>query len=232
MTFTDFVTQMGSAISDAVMQTAAPVISFLPTLIAAIIILLIGWIIGRFLGKLVSKILDKVGVDDALRKTSLGKSIENYGMEIVHLFDLIVRWFVYLIAILAASNVLGLVMLTDLINSVVLYLPHVVMFLIILVGGFILVDYFADIAEAWGRPRGIEFFGAAVLILRVFLYFVIIMLALSQLLIDLTIVYTFLVPIAWGVGIGAGVGIAAFLAFGLKDRAPEMMDNICERIKK
>jgi hypothetical protein len=214
------------------MLTALPVVSFLPALIAAIIILIIGWIVGRFLGKLISKVLDRVGVDDALRKTSVGKAIENYGMEIVHLFDLVVRWFVYLIAILAASNVLGLMMLTDLINSVVLYLPHVVMFLIILVGGFILVDYFADIAEAWGKPRGIEFFGIAIMIMRVFFYFVIVMLALSQLLIDLTIIYTFLVPIAWGVGIGAGVGIAAFLAFGLKDRAPEMMDTICERIKK
>lgn len=232
MTVSSFFTEMMSAISDAVMQTAVPVIAFLPVLISAIIILLIGWIVGRFLGKIVSKVLDKIGVDDALRKTSVGKAIENYGMEIVHLFDLIVRWFVYLIAILAASNVLGLTMLTDLINSVVLYLPHVVMFLIILVGGFILVDYFADLAEAWGKPRGIEYFGAIVLIMRVFFYFVIVMLALSQLLIDLTIIYTFLVPIAWGVGIGAGVGIAAFLAYGLKDRAPEMMDNLCERMKK
>jgi hypothetical protein len=232
MTVTSFFAEMGSSISDAVMLTALPVVSFLPALIAAIIILIIGWIVGRFLGKLISKVLDRVGVDDALRKTSVGKAIENYGMEIVHLFDLVVRWFVYLIAILAASNVLGLMMLTDLINSVVLYLPHVVMFLIILVGGFILVDYFADIAEAWGKPRGIEFFGIAIMIMRVFFYFVIVMLALSQLLIDLTIIYTFLVPIAWGVGIGAGVGIAAFLAFGLKDRAPEMMDTICERIKK
>ncbi len=232
MTVTSFFAEMGSSISDAVMLTALPVVSFLPALIAAIIILIIGWIVGRFLGKLISKVLDRVGVDDALRKTSVGKAIENYGMEIVHLFDLVVRWFVYLIAILAASNVLGLMMLTDLINSVVLYLPHVVMFLIILVGGFILVDYFADIAEAWGKPRGIEFFGTAIMIMRVFFYFVIVMLALSQLLIDLTIIYTFLVPIAWGVGIGAGVGIAAFLAFGLKDRAPEMMDTICERIKK
>ncbi len=232
MTVSSFFTEMMSAISDAVMQTAVPVIAFLPVLISAIIILLIGWIVGRFLGKIVSKVLDKIGVDDALRKTSVGKAIENYGMEIVHLFDLIVRWFVYLIAILAASNVLGLTMLTDLINSVVLYLPHVVMFLIILVGGFILVDYFADLAEAWGKPRGIEYFGAIVLIMRVFFYFVIVMLALSQLLIDLTIIYTFLVPIAWGVGIGAGVGIAAFLVYGLKDRAPEMMDNLCERMKK
>ena len=61
---------------------------------------------------------------------------------------------------------------------------------------------------------------------------VILILALSQLLIDLTIIYTFVTPIAWGVGIGIGVGIAVFLAFGLKDRAPEMMNNLLNKIHK
>jgi hypothetical protein len=232
MAVTDLATQMITSVTDAVMQTAFPVISFLPTLIAAIIILIIGWIVGRLLGKIISRVLDKIGVDDALRKTSIGQAIENSGMEIVHLFDLVVRWFVYLIAILAASNILELVMLTNLFNSIVLYLPHVAMFLIILVAGFILVDYFADIVQGWSKTREIEFFGVVVLGMRVFFYFVVLILALSQLLIDLTIIYTFLVPIAWGVGIGIGVGIAAFLAFGLKDRAPEMMDDILGKLSK
>jgi len=232
MAVTDVATQTITSITDAFAQAAYSVISYLPTLIAAIIILLIGWIVGRLLGKFVSKLLDKIGVDDALRKTSVGKAVENSGTEIVHLFDLVVRWFVYLIAILAAANILQLEILTDLFNSIVLYLPHVGMFLIILVAGFILIDYFADIVQQWGKSQEIEFFGAIVLLLRVFFYFIVLILALTQLLIDLTIIYTFLVPIAWGVGIGVGVGIAAFLTFGLKDRAPGMLDDILGRFSK
>ena len=232
MAITDVATQTVSSISDSIMQTLYSVIAFLPTLIAAIIILIIGWILGRLLGKVISRVLDKIGVDDALRKTSVGTTIEESGMQIVHLFDLVVRWFIYLIAILAAIDVLNFVYLSDLMNSLVLYLPHIVMFLIILVAGFILIDYFADMIEGWGKSREIMFFGAIVLILRVFFYFVILILALSQLLIDLTIIYTFLVPIAWGVGLGVGVGIAAFLAYGLKDRAPEMIDDIMKKMPK
>jgi hypothetical protein len=39
-------------------------------------------------------------------------------------------------------------------------------------------------------------------------------------------------PIAWGVGIGLGTGITVFLAFGLKDRAPEMMNNLLNKVHK
>jgi len=229
---TDVATQVVGSVGEAVMQTTYSVISFLPTLVAAIIILVIGWIIGRLLGKVVSRILDKIGVDDALRKTSVGKAIEQSGTNIVHLFDLIVRWFVYLIAIVAASNVLKLDFLSNLFQTIVFYLPHVLMFLIILIVGFIVVDYFADILQGWGKTQNIEFLGVIILLLRVFFYFIILILALSQLLIDLTIIYTFITPLAWGVGLGVGAGIAIFLAYGLRDRAPGMVDDMMKRFSK
>ena len=229
---TDVATQVVGSVGDAVMQTTYSVISFLPTLVAAIIILVIGWIIGRLLGKVVSRVLDKIGVDDALRKTSIGKAIEQSGTHIVHLFDLIVRWFVYLIAIVAASNVLKLDFLSNLFQTIVFYLPHVLMFLIILIVGFIVVDYFADILQGWGKTQNIEFLGVIILLLRIFFYFIILILALSQLLIDLTIIYTFVTPLAWGVGLGVGAGIAIFLAYGLRDRAPGMVDDMMKRFSK
>jgi len=229
---TDVATQVVGSVGDAVMQTTYSVISFLPTLVAAIIILVIGWIIGRLLGKVVSRVLDKIGVDDALRKTSVGKAIEQSGTNIVHLFDLIVRWFVYLIAIVAASNVLKLDFLSNLFQTIVFYLPHVLMFLIILIVGFIVIDYFADILQGWGKTQNIEFLGVIILMLRIFFYFIILILALSQLLIDLTIIYTFITPLAWGVGLGVGAGIAIFLAYGLRDRAPGMVDDMMKRFSK
>ncbi len=225
-------TQSVSSISDALMQMVYSVIAFIPNLIAAIIILIIGWIVGRILGKVISGILDKIGVDDALIKTSVGKAIEQSGTSVVAFFDLIVRWFIYLIAIVAAANVLGLEFLTTLFQNIVVYLPHIAMFLIILIAGFIMVDYFADLLVAWGKTQDIEFLGVIIMLLRVFFYFIILILALSQLLIDLTIIYTFITPIAWGVGIGLGAGIAIFIGFGLKDRAPGIMDDLLKKISK
>ena len=228
---TSAVQSVGS-MSDALMQMVYSVIAYLPNLIAAIIILIIGWLVGRILGKVISGILDRIGVDDALLRTSVGKAIEQSGTSVVSFFDLIVRWFVYLIAIVAAANILQLEFLTNLLQDIVLYLPHVAMFLIILIGGFILVDYFADLLDGWGKTQDIEFLGVIIMLLRVFFYFIILVLALSQLLIDLTIIYTFVTPIAWGVGLGLGAGIAIFIGFGLKDRAPRMMDDMIKKFSK
>lgn len=229
---TNTAAQSVTSISDALMQMVYSVIAIIPNLIAAIIILIIGWIVGRLLGKVISGILDRIGVDDALIKTSVGKAIEQSGTSVVSFFDLIIRWFIYLIAIVAAANVLRLEFLTTLFQNIVLYLPHIAMFLIILIAGFIMVDYFADLLEGWGKTQDIEFLGVIIMILRIFFYFIILILALSQLLIDLTIIYTFITPIAWGVGIGLGAGIAIFIGFGLKDRAPAIMDDLLKKIEK
>jgi hypothetical protein len=69
-------------------------------------------------------------------------------------------------------------------------------------------------------------------VLQAFLYFVLIILALQQLKIDLTIIYVFITPIAWGVGLGIGAAIAIIVGFGLRDRAPQMMDDFMGKIEQ
>ena len=226
------VTQSVTSIGDAIMQMFSSVILYLPNIIAAIIILLIGWIAGRIIGGIVARFLDRIGVDDALRKTSVGKAIEQSGTNVVVFFDLIVRWFIYLIAILAAANVLQLEFLTVLISSIVAYLPNIAAFLIILIAGFILIDYFADFMIGWGETQKVEYIKPITMLLRVFFYFVVVMLALTQLLLDLTIIYIFITPLAWGIGIGIGAAIAIIVGLGLKDRAPEIMDSLMSEVKK
>lgn len=221
----------------SIQQMTNQVIVFLPNLLAAIVILVIGWIIGRILGKTVSTLLDRGGVDDALSHTSIGRAIDRqYGgagnRGIVQFFDVIVRWFVYLIAILAAANVLQLEFLTDLVQDIVAFVPNVAVFVIILIVGFIVIDYFADLLRHLGTTSEISMMGPMITILQAFLYFVLVMLALQQLRIDLTIIYIFITPVAWGLGLGLGAAIAIVVGFGLRDRAPELVDSFLGRIRK
>ncbi|MCK4439959.1 hypothetical protein KAU85_03135 [Candidatus Bathyarchaeota archaeon] len=212
------------------------VVNMLPGIIGAIIALIIGWIAGRALGKGVSKILDKTGVDDALRKTVVGKSIEKSGITCVHFFDLIVRWFVYLIAILAAANILNITALSGFLDTVVSYIPSFIAGIFILLFGFIIIDYFADFFRTFGREAKIEFIGIITFGLRLLLYFVIIVIALSVIGIDVTILYIFATALAWGIAVGAGVGIAIAVGLGFKDavreKANEWIRTATEAAKK
>ncbi|MDN7012153.1 hypothetical protein FGW20_03655 [Methanoculleus sp. FWC-SCC3] len=223
---------LSAQVFEPVEELARNVILFLPNLIAAIVILIIGWILGRILGRVVSEVLDRVGVDDALRKTSVGQQIERSTMNISRLFDVIVRWFIYLIAILTAVSVLQIPALTTAVAAIVAYIPNVVAFLIILVAGFILIDWLLDILQNMGEVQSIQGFGLITMLLRAFLYFVVAILALQQLMLDLSIIYVFVVPIAWGVGIGIGAAIAIIVGLGMRDRAPELMDQLIGKVRK
>jgi hypothetical protein len=205
-------------------------VAFLPLLVGAIIVLLIGWIIGRVLGKVVRIIFEKSGIDSYVLGSPFGASFRKAGVSLGYIGDIIVRIFVYLLAIMVAADILKIASLTDFIGKVVSYIPNIVIFGIILFVGFIFIDYLSTLLQK--LYGDLSFFRLVNLGLRLFLYLVVVILALSQLGIDLTIVYIFVTPIAWGIGIGVGAAIAVLLVFGLKDRAPLLVDQVLAEWKK
>jgi small-conductance mechanosensitive channel len=207
-------------------------LSVLPGVIGAVIILIIGWIAGRLLGKAVRIILDKAMSNKFIAETKVAVHIDKSKITVGYIGDLAVRCIVYLIAILAASDFLQLEYLSKLMSLVITYIPHVIAFIILLVVGFILIDYFIDFMERFYADKNIEFIQPVLMVLRLFLYLIVGILALSQLQLDLTIVYTFLTPIAWGIGLGIGVGIAVVIGFGLKNRSEAIMDQVIGTLLK
>lgn len=201
-------------------------VGFLPKLISAIIILIIAWIVGRALGAVVSRVLDRVGVDDALRRTVVGRSIESSGTSISRVFDLIVRWTIYIIGIMAAVDVLGITALTSVTQSVLMYIPSLISALIVLIVGFILADFVGDLIRRIGTESGMSYMGIFSTATQIFLYFIVIIIALDQLRINTSIIYVFATALAWGIAIGAGVGLGIAFGIGLKDKVPKMLEGI------
>jgi len=198
-------------------------VGYLPVIIAAIIILIIGLFAGRIGGKVISKVLDKIGVDDAVEKTAIGDTIKKSGMTTVGCFDALIRWFIYLVFIMAAINVLNIPMLTGFVQQIVLYIPHLILGVIVLVVGLIVADFFIDQIEMQLTAREVEFAEIITSVLRVIFYLVVIVFALDQLLIETTVIYTFLVPLAWGIAAGIAIAMGISLGWGLKDVVAEYM---------
>jgi small-conductance mechanosensitive channel len=205
-------------------------VNLLPMLIGAIIVLIIGWIVGRVLGKAVAVLIDKFGIEKSIGKTAIGKTFLKTGRDsLAQIADFIVRIVIYLFAIMAASDILGITYLSALIAQLIAYIPNLVAFVVILFVGLILIDTFSDFIITYGEHGNLDLIKPAISILRVFLYFIVIMLALTQLKLDLGIIYAFITPVAWGVGIGIGAAIAIIVGFGLKDQAPDLFNKILEK---
>ncbi|MDD1701373.1 MAG: hypothetical protein LUQ31_00145, partial [Methanoregula sp.] len=185
--------------------------TYVPSIIGALVVLIIGWIVGRLLGKAVRIILDKISeqhvVEQVADHGSFSGSVKKAGITVGYIGDIAVRIFVYLIAVLAAVDILNMDYMSKFMTVIVEYIPHIVAFVIILIVGLLLADYFIDFLNRYYAKQDIQLISPVLLLLRVFLYFVIAVLALSQLMLDLTIIYTFVTPIAWGIGIGLGAAI-------------------------
>jgi hypothetical protein len=221
---------------DIVSRGLENVVAVLPAIIGALVLLLIGWIAGRLLGKAVRIVIDKVmttvTATPAIGESDLGKTVTKAPVSFGYMGDITVRCIVYLVAILAAVDILHMEYLSQFMTKVIEYIPHVVAFIVIFVMGFILIDYFIDFFQNYSKSSNIELMSPVLVLVRLFLYFVVVMLALSQLLLDLTIIYTIITPIFWGIGIGLGASIAIVVWFGMKNRSEEIMNKVMEVISK
>ncbi len=192
-------------------------IEFLPKVAGAIVVLIIGWIAGRIIGKGVSTILDKAGVDDYIRKTVFGRTIEKSGVTVVRLFDLLVRSFFYLIAVFAAIDILEIRILSEFMMTVVGYLPNFIVGVFVLIFGFILIDWIADNLSLIGSEAKMEYSHILVTGLRLFLYFIVLIVSLTLMKIDVEILYIFANALAWGAAIGIALGLCIAISKGFKD---------------
>ena len=193
------------------------ILNYGPRIIGAIIVLIIGWAVGRALGSVISRILDRAGVDDALRKTSIGKAIEKSGITLPKFFDVLIRVFIYLIAILAAVNILEIEILSRYMAMVVEYLPSFIAGVFILIFGLMAADFVGDAIVAVGKEAKIEYASLAALLVRAIFYLVVIVVGLSTMRIDVSILYTIVTAAAWGFAGALAIGGGLAIGLGLKD---------------
>ena len=203
-----------------------------PKIITAVIILIIGWAVGRGLGAVISRILDKAGVDDALRKTSIGRAIEKSGITIPRFFDVLIRIFIYLIAVFAAVNVLEIEFLTRYMQMVVEYLPSFIAGVFILIFGLMVSDFVGDAIRAIGREAKIEYAGMASLLVRGIMYLVVIIIGLSTMRIDVSILYTIITALSWGLAGAVAIGGGIAIGFGLRDLVAKRAEDWMEKARK
>ncbi len=208
--------------------TKVTLVDAIGMIIGALIILLIGWIAGRLIGKAVGILVDKLGVDKALEKVDTGNWLQSSGWSISRLFDVVVRWFIYIIAIMAAVDVLRIEFLSSIMQLIALYFPRLIAAAIVLVVGLLLIAFAMKWIEEALDTNEIPLTNMLAPVLEAIMVVIVLVLAMDQLLIDTTIIYAFVIPLAWGLAIGIGVAIGIAVGWGGRDSVAEYMQ---ERLK-
>lgn len=121
----------------------AGLVEYVPNLIVAIIIIVLGWIIGALIGRVVSQLFKSLKIDKALESAGVGKALERGGVALNSgaFVGALVKWFVIIVFLVAAFDVLGLAQVNLFLQEVVLlYLPRVIVAAVVLVAAGVLGD--------------------------------------------------------------------------------------------
>lgn len=173
----------------------------LPVVVGALIVLLVGAICGRAIGGGTKKLLNTIRVDRMVDK-SVGCSVrERCGISVSGLSGKVVAWFVYVSFVVAAVDILDVPMFSALMHQTAVYIPHILAAVLVLVGGLVAMNFGMNTVASQLRIREIPHTSLIICVLRGLLTFVVVVLALEQLLLDMTIVYVILTPLMWGVAV-------------------------------
>jgi small-conductance mechanosensitive channel len=215
----------------AVREAINDAIAFLPDLVGAIIILIVGWIIGRVLGGVVERIAEAADVDRRIDGTALDRFLGRDRHAAANLLGNVTKWYVYLLTVLAAANVLAIETLSEWLNTAVSYLPAFIAGLLIIVVGFIIADFVADIVERTETVTDSAYTDVFADGMRVFLYFLVIVIGLDTMGVDVGILYIFANALAWGLAAAIALAVGISFGWGGKDYVANNIDRWTSRTR-
>lgn len=197
---------------------------FLPKLLGAIIVFVVGWIIAVLLGNLVKRVILVLHIDDLVAKIKIHDAFERAGLKlsIAGLLGWLVKWFLILVFLIAAADILEWQQVNDFLKAVVWYLPNVIIAAVILVVGLIVADFTREVVFKAVRATQLAYAGFAAGIAKWAILIFALMAALVQLNVATTLIHMLFQ------GLVAMLALAAGLAFGLggKESAARFLGRI------
>jgi hypothetical protein len=139
----------GTAIFNALTNAVNLILTFIPRLIGFLIILIVGLIIAALVAKAVTLLLRKVGFDRMADRIGLTRFEQRMGvkMDTAGVLGKIVYWFIVLIFLVPAADALGVPAVSNVLNSLVAYIPNVFVAILVLFLGALAATVVADLVR-------------------------------------------------------------------------------------
>lgn len=220
----------GNTITSAFTGIWAGAASFLPNLIAAIVIFIIGWIVGALVGKVIAHIIRAIRLDSALEQAGFGAVVKRAGINLDSGAFLggLVKWFVIIAFLVASFEVLGLNQVNVFLQQVVLlYLPQVIVAVLILLVSVVIADVLSRIVVTSARAANVKSANFLGTVTKWAIWIFAILAALVQLGIAVGFIQTLFT------GVVVALSLAFGLAFGLggQEAAARFIEKTRDEIK-
>ena len=191
-------------IARSLQEALSQFFSFLPQLVGAIVILIVGYIVAKILQAVAGRILQGIGFDGWMERAGIKRFFDRADTRQTpaSILGRLVFWFVFIIAIVMATDALGIRQVSAVFSQLIAYIPNIVAAILILILASLLANFVAGLVRG---ATGIDVLGTvaqvAIIVYAVFA-------ALTQLGIAVQLTApTFLIVLG-------AIALAAAIAFG------------------
>lgn len=147
--------------NDAVLNATANllngILDVIPAIIGAIVVFLVGWLLAIWVKAALRHLFDMLQLDSLADKLGMTHFLRASGYHNPPKDALasVAKWFIIVVFFLAALTIIGLPVVGDALNQIILYIPKVIAAVLILVGGLILADFLSNVLR--GTLKTMEF---------------------------------------------------------------------------
>lgn len=126
-------------------------VSFVPKLLAVIVILLIGWIVAKVARFGIKRLLDLMHFDRFAQNSGLEAFMNHshLNLSLSNIISQVVYWLVIVLFIITCANALGLNEVAVLLQQLANYLPHIIVAILVLIFGTLLARFVNRLLFAW-----------------------------------------------------------------------------------
>jgi hypothetical protein len=205
------------------------IISYIPRVLASVLILIVGGMIARFLKSMIVRLIDTLSVSKAIRNTPIEHFFKEGSVttRVEEVLGNIFYWIVMLIVLYTAVSVLGLYSLSLLFERILAYLPHILSAVLVLFFGLLLAGFVESMVK--GSIRSIDgksgrLFG------RISSYLVMtitVLVAISELGIARDFILVLFIGFITTISLGTGLA----LGLGGKDLVKKLLQEWYDKIK-
>jgi small-conductance mechanosensitive channel len=209
-------TQTWQTVTDNVATTGPKIVVFL-------IVLVVGWIVARVLRGVTQKLLNKVGFDRWVGNTPVGDGLARSGWGASGLIARIVYWAILLVTLQMAFGVFGTNPVSDLLNSVVAWLPKAVVAIVLVVVASAIAKIVKDLVLA--TTGALSYSKVLANIASIFILGIGVIAALNQIGIATTVTTPILVTILATVGAILAIGVGGGLIRPMQERWERILNK-------
>lgn len=222
----DAVTATGNLIVSPLANLWFSFVKVLPGIVAAIIVLIVGYFVALGLGSLVRVILVKSGLDAYYKKGNFAKSVGHF--KISHIIGEVTKWYIFIVFLQAAVDLLSLGTLSTLLSQFVAWLPNVIVAAIVILFGVALAHYVSQKVEEHTEVNGVKFFSK---VLKIVILFIVFVVALENIGVNVSLLENLFLLLVGALAVGMAIALGVGLGGSLKSEGKNIVNELKELLR-